>query len=183
MRTMGDNQMTDVKKIKELLSTCLQCGTCTASCPNSFAMDMTPRKLWRMVLMDRIDEVFNSTTFSMCSTCYFCTLRCPRGLELTHAMSMLKEVAVKEDIPKYRISSKFYSSFMESVRRHGRVRETEFLTLYFLNMKNPILPMKFTPIGIKFLKKNKVKIELPSKPGPGNLNRLFETVSRMEESK
>jgi heterodisulfide reductase subunit C len=173
---MGDNQMTDVKKIKELVSTCLQCGTCTASCPNSFAMDMPPRKLWRMVLMDRVEEIFTST-------CYFCTLRCPRGLELTQAMSMLKEVAVKEDIPKYRISSKFYSSFMESVRRHGRVRETEFLTLYFMNMKNPLLPMKFTPIGIKFLKKNKVKIELPSKPGPGNLSRLFETVSRMEENK
>ncbi|MFO7751552.1 MAG: 4Fe-4S dicluster domain-containing protein [Desulfobacteraceae bacterium] len=175
--------MTNLLDIKELVSTCLQCGTCTASCPNSFAMDITPRKLWRLVLMDRTEDVFNSTTFALCSTCYYCTLRCPRGLELTTAMSMLKAAAAKENIPKYRVSAHFYSSFMESVRRHGRVRETEFLTLYFMAMKNPLLPMKITPLGIRLLKKNKVKFEMPSKPGTGNLTRLFEKVSQMEEDK
>ena len=35
--------------VQEMVRACIQCGTCTASCPNEFAMDHTPRKLWRMV--------------------------------------------------------------------------------------------------------------------------------------
>ena len=175
--------MNDLTSLKEMLNTCMQCGTCTASCPNSPVMDMTPRRLWRLVLMDRTEEIFNSATFFLCSTCYTCTLRCPRGLELTKAMSMLKEIAGKNDIPKYRSSSKFYSSFMESVRRHGRVRESEFLSLYFMSMKNPLLPLKYSSLGLKLLSKNKVKFQIPSKPDHVPIAHLFEKVTQMEERK
>ncbi|MEA1968085.1 MAG: 4Fe-4S dicluster domain-containing protein [Thermodesulfobacteriota bacterium] len=173
--------MTDTANIKELIKTCMQCGTCTGSCPNADAMDLTPRKLWRMVLMDRDDEIFKSKTFGLCSTCYLCTLRCPRGLPLTRAMSMLKEKASKADIPMYRRSSKFYSSFMESVRRHGRVREVEFMTLYFMAMKKPLLPFSFASLGLKLMKKNKVTLQIPSGPGHGNLDKLFLKVAEIEE--
>ncbi len=175
--------MNDLTPLKELVKTCMQCGTCTASCPNSAAMDITPRKLWRLVLMDRTDDIFSSSTFFLCSTCYTCTLRCPRGLELTRAMSTLKEVATKADIPRYRVSSRFYSSFMESVRRHGRVRESEFLTLYFMAMKNPLLPVKFTSLGLKLMSKNKVKFQVPSRPDKDPMVRLFDKVSQIEERK
>ncbi len=173
--------MTDTGHIKELIKTCMQCGTCTGSCPNAFAMDLTPRKLWRMVLMDRHEEIFKSRTFALCSTCYYCTLRCPRGLPLTRAMSMLKELAYKADVPAFRRSGKFYGSFMESVRRHGRVRESEFLTLYFMAMKNPLIPFDFASIGLKLMQKNKVSFQLPSGPGKGNLDKIFKKVSEIEE--
>ena len=63
--------------VREMVQACIQCGTCTASCPNEFAMDLTPRRLWRMVLMDRTEAIFSSKTFILCSNCYTCTLRCP----------------------------------------------------------------------------------------------------------
>jgi len=173
--------MINTEKIKEMVRTCIQCGTCTGSCPNAFAMDITPRKLWRMVLMDRVDDVFHSRTFSLCSSCYFCTLRCPRGLPLTHAMSSLKELALKADLPEFRNSSAFYRSFMESVRRHGRIRETEFMVLYFLAMKNPMLPFKFSSLGMKLMKKNKMPLQLPSGPDRKNLDKLFSKVKEIEE--
>ncbi len=169
--------------IKELLNTCMQCGTCTASCPNAFAMDMPPRKLWRLVLMDRTEDIFNSTTFSLCSTCYYCTLRCPRGLPLTRIMSLLKEQAFKAKTPGYKKGTAFYGSFMESVRRHGRVRETEFMTLYFMAMKNPLLPFEFAGIGLKLMRKNKVAIQFPSGPDDSNLDRLFKKVKEIEDLK
>ena len=44
------------------LRTCFQCGTCSASCPSAYAMDYSPRVLWRMIQLGLKDEVLNSRT-------------------------------------------------------------------------------------------------------------------------
>lgn len=168
--------------IRKKISACIQCGTCTGSCPNAFAMDMTPRQVWRMVLMGQKDAVFQSKTFALCSSCYYCTLRCPRGLPLTEAMADLKQIACRENIPRYRQSIRFYRSFMESVRRHGRVRETEFMTMYFLSnsFSNPFLPFKFAPLGMRLMGKKKISIQFPSK-GDGALEAIFRKATENAE--
>ena len=102
-----------IEEVKAMVQACIQCGTCSGSCPNEFAMDHTPRHLWRMVLMDHETEIFKSRTFSLCSSCYYCTLRCPRGLPLTEAMAALKQIAARKELHAYRKSSLFYASFME----------------------------------------------------------------------
>lgn len=168
-----------LSSVKDMVQTCIQCGTCTGSCPNAFAMDHTPRHLWRMVLMDKTAEIFHSKTFTLCSSCYYCTLRCPRGLPLTDAMASLKQIAASQGLSLYKQSTLFYKTFMESVRRHGRVREMEFMTLYFAAMKNPLVPFRFTPLGMKLMSKGKVSLEIPSK-GSGALNAVFEKVEALE---
>lgn len=45
------------------LNTCLQCGTCSSSCPTYFAMDVSPRKLWRMLALGLKEEIRQSDTF------------------------------------------------------------------------------------------------------------------------
>ncbi|MGD2271358.1 MAG: 4Fe-4S dicluster domain-containing protein [Desulfobacterales bacterium] len=167
--------------VKKLVQSCIQCGTCTGSCPNAYAMDFTPRRLWRMVLMGQKDEIFNSKTFGLCSACYFCTLRCPRGLLLTEAMSALKQIGAREDLPINKPNNLFYKNFMGSVRRHGRVREMEFMTLYFATMKNPWLPFRFAPLGMKLMRKGKVSIQIPSK-GKGTLDAIFRKAAELEVS-
>lgn len=79
-----------------VLRTCIQCGTCSASCPTAYAMDYTPRQLWKLIQLGLRDEVVNSRTFWLCTTCKACTVRCPRGIDLTQTMLMLKEYAVRE---------------------------------------------------------------------------------------
>jgi heterodisulfide reductase subunit D len=81
-----------------LLRTCIQCGTCSASCPTAYAMDYTPRQLWKLIQLGLKDEVVNSRTFWLCTTCKACTVRCPRGIDLTQTMLMLKEYAVREEL-------------------------------------------------------------------------------------
>ena len=176
-----DDQLTNklLKSVREMVQTCMQCGTCTASCPNAFAMDYTPRYLWRLVLMDKTDEIFQSKTFTLCSSCYYCTLRCPRGLELTDAMALLKQIAARQGLSQYKQSSLFYKNFMESVRRHGRVREMEFMTLYFITMKNPLVPLRFMPLGMKLMSKGKVSVKNPLKRS-GALNAVFKKVEELE---
>jgi heterodisulfide reductase subunit C len=167
-------------EIRAMVGACIQCGTCSGSCPNAHAMDYTPRQLWRMVLMGEEALIFESKTFALCSACYTCSLRCPRGLPLTEAMAALKQVAARADVPAFRPSARFYRSFLESVRRHGRVRESEFMTLYFLAMKNPLLPLKFAPLGIKLMGKGKLQMALPTGAGRGALDAIFDKVAEME---
>ena len=100
---------------------------------------------------------------------------------LTEAMSSLKQIAAKENLAPYKKSIRFYKSFMESVRRHGRVREMEFMTLYFLSMKNPLIPLQFAPLGMKLMSKGKVSFEIPSK-GSGALESIFRKVEELEKN-
>jgi heterodisulfide reductase subunit C len=109
-------------------------------------------------------------------------LRCPRGLPLTEAIGRLKQIAARERIPLYKKGVRFYESFLSSVRRHGRVREMEFMTLYFMSMKNPFLPLKFSYLGIRLLGKGKVSVQVPSR-GKRPLERLFEKVEELEAGK
>ena len=178
--TLKHNPHSPLGRIKDMIQACIQCGTCTASCPNQFAMDLTPRRLWRMVVMDREADIFQSRTFTLCSTCYTCTLRCPRGLQLTEAMSALKQIAARRRLDQYRQSVLFYDSFMQSVRRHGRVREMEFMTRYFAKVKNPLLPLRFAALGIKLMRKGKIGVHRPSR-GPGKLDALFRKANAIEQ--
>jgi len=166
-------------EVQNMVNSCIQCGTCSGSCPNAFAMDLTPRRLWRKVLLGQTDDIFRSRTFSLCSDCYYCTLRCPRGLALTEAMNALKQIAAREDMDRYKQSIRFYKSFLSSVRRHGRVHEMEFMSLFFLSMKNPFLPLAFTPLGLRLMAKRKIAIQIPSRE-PNPLEAIFRKVEEME---
>ncbi|MFH1349571.1 MAG: 4Fe-4S dicluster domain-containing protein [Pseudomonadota bacterium] len=169
-----------MNKIQENVQACMQCGTCTGSCANSFAMDLTPRQLWRLAQLGEKAEIFESKTFYLCSACYYCTLRCPRGLPLTETMGALKRLAVAEGVEKFKQSSNFYKTFMATVRRYGRVREMEFINRYFLSMKNPFFPIGFTSLGLKLMKKRKIPLEVPRLFGEGRFDRLFSKVEELE---
>ncbi len=171
-----------LEAVREMVRPCIQCGTCTGSCPNAFAMDLTPRRMWRTVLVGDPDELLGSKTFSLCSVCYTCTLRCPRGLPLTEAMSRLKQIAARRKLPVHRTGEAFYQQFLNSVRRHGRVREMEFMTRYFISLKNPMLPFRFTPLGFRLLVRGKIELKNPlAGPSAGSLDRLFAKVEALEE--
>ncbi len=167
--------------VSDMVKACIQCGTCSASCPNAFAMDLTPRYLWRLLQAGETQAVLKSRTFSLCSSCYSCTLRCPRGLALTDVMSALKQVSARQ-VPMLDPSGVlFYQKFLESVRRHGRVREMEFMALYFSAMKSPLLPFQFAGLGIRLLSRKKLPFQLPSK-GSERLKALFRKVNELEDA-
>jgi heterodisulfide reductase subunit C len=143
-------------------------------------MDITPRHMWRMVLMDWTQDIFKSKSFIMCSSCYYCTLRCPRGLELTQAMNLLKQAASKAELVAFRRSTVFYRSFLDNVRKYGRVKEMQFMTRYFISMKNPVIPLQFAPLGLKLMARKKIHTDF-SPQGRGKLNALFEKTAQLEE--
>ncbi len=75
---------------------CMQCGTCTASCPvKVIDPDYNCRRIIRMALIGDKDKVLKSKFIWMCSTCYSCYERCPADVRITDLMTALKNIAVK----------------------------------------------------------------------------------------
>jgi len=164
------------------LRTCIQCGTCTASCPSASAMDISPRKMWRMVQLGMLDEVLHSKTMWLCSICYQCQVRCPRGIPLTETIAKLKQVAIQQQIKQWRESTRFYLTFSDVMQRYGRMRETEFMARYFLST-NPFEALGYATMGLTLLRRGKLKPELPTLWGEGKLAKLFDRVAELEGRK
>ncbi|MBW2220604.1 MAG: 4Fe-4S dicluster domain-containing protein, partial [Deltaproteobacteria bacterium] len=61
---------------KDILK-CIQCGTCSGSCPFTDQMDYAPRGLFALIRDGEMDEVLKSNTMWFCSSCYQCVERCP----------------------------------------------------------------------------------------------------------
>lgn len=82
----------------ETLMLCFQCGTCTGSCPSGRLTSYRTRKLIRKAQLGLKDEVLKSPDLWMCTTCYTCMERCPRGVEIVDIITVLRNMAVKEGI-------------------------------------------------------------------------------------
>nr|WP_281171571.1 4Fe-4S dicluster domain-containing protein [Desulfovibrio inopinatus] len=158
---------------------CIQCGTCTASCPNAFAMDVSPRRMWRLLLLGLLDEVLSSRTFWFCSTCYTCTLRCPRGLPLTETIGALKRLAGQETSVGVDQNAAFYRTFLDNIHRYGRIQETDLMLRYFIAKRDVFLPLQYVPLGMKLMRKG--KLHMPSTERRGKLDSLFNSVARLED--
>lgn len=179
--TTREREAEALDTVRGMVAACIQCGTCTGSCPNADEMDLTPRHMWQLVIMGRTARVMASQTFILCSDCYACTLRCPRGLPLTAAMETLKGIAFARREKRHRNPRLFYEQFMQTVRRHGRIHEVEFMTRYFAAVKNPLASLRFAPLGWKLLGKGKIEI------GGGRttdtpLGALFDKVAAMDQA-
>ncbi len=80
---------------------CLECGTCTASCPvaNLVPEQFNPRNLLLRIFLDfgMRDKVLSSDTMWFCSGCYACQERCPSGIDVTDLIVRIRNVAILED--------------------------------------------------------------------------------------
>ncbi|MBM3878852.1 MAG: (Fe-S)-binding protein [Verrucomicrobia bacterium] len=68
------------------LMTCIQCGTCAATCPYGEGMDFSPRLVINMLRRGFLDEVIQSESLLRCVACYACMAKCPRGIRLTDVL-------------------------------------------------------------------------------------------------
>jgi heterodisulfide reductase subunit C len=133
----------------EKIKICQQCGTCTGSCPTSYLMDYGPREVIAAFRAGMIDKVVKSNTIWLCTSCYYCTVRCPAEIKITDLMYELKRMAIKYDLaPKGNKTPAMTKYFIDSVRKHGRNHEVELMAKFMLT-KDWGLPFKFAGTGLK----------------------------------
>jgi quinone-modifying oxidoreductase subunit QmoC len=119
----------------EWVKMCMQCGVCSGSCPLGPHWDHSPQELFMMIRAGKRDEVLQSSSMWMCTSCYNCVVRCPRELPITHIMHGLAHYAKRLGIaPKNQPTHKFSQLFWDNLVKTGRVNELRLgLALYFMN--------------------------------------------------
>jgi heterodisulfide reductase subunit C len=114
-------------------SACFQCRKCTNGCPVTFAMDLFPDEVIRLVILGQRERVLNSRTIWVCAACETCTTRCPNGVKIAELMDCLKEMAVKEGVPSPQPQIlALHRAFLDDLKRRGRAFEGTLLARYLL---------------------------------------------------
>jgi len=115
----------------EPISHCIQCGTCSGTCPAAEFMDHSPRAIIGMIRADQKDDVLASNTYWSCASCYHCTVRCPAGIDIAYMMYALKRYSMwKNSYGKNLIGPDFSASFVKMIVNSGRSFEPILAATY-----------------------------------------------------
>lgn len=137
---------------------CIQCGTCSGTCPVSLYMDHTPRKIIAMIRGGFKDEVLRSFTIWICSSCYACTVQCPMKIKITEIMYSLKRMAIEQGhYPKKFPIPALANEFVEMVKKNGRINEG-MLTTKFMLKTEPKRILKSSSLGMKLMRAGRMNI-------------------------
>jgi heterodisulfide reductase subunit C len=156
---------------------CYQCGLCTASCRTSYAMKYTPRQVMNLLQLGCADEAVAGGSGLLCTACYSCTFRCPRGVAVTDTMAAIQRLNLAKKHADGDVR-RFYRSFIRTVERHGRFHEAEFLARYLL--PNPILLSKDLGLGLKLFAKGKISLNPPTMKNRKAMAAMFRKVEEIE---
>jgi len=142
---------------------CMQCGVCSGSCPLGDAWDHPPQELFMMIRAGKRDEVLQSSSMWMCTSCYNCIVRCPRELPITHIMHGLAHYATRLGIePKNQPTRQFAQLFWDNLAKNGRVNELWLgVNLYFMNgfVEGIKVALGMAGIGLGMLKTGRLSLK------------------------
>lgn len=135
----------------EALRECIQCGTCSGTCPVSVYMDYTPRRLIALAREGFERDVLSSRTIWLCTSCYACTVRCPAGIKITDIMYAFKRLAIKKGYkPKQFPTAVLSELFFKEALSAGRVADIG-LAIKFVLKTNPFKGLSMSGLGLKLM--------------------------------
>ncbi len=164
----------------ESLKKCIQCGTCTGTCPVSYTMDITPREIIALFRAGDIESILSSRTIWICASCYSCTVRCPQGVKVTDILYTLKRLAIENEIfpkkfPVYALSN----AFVRFTNMFGRSYEPGLILSYYLRT-NPLKLFGMLPLFLKMAPRGRIGM-LPQKiKGRKNFSKILKEADIME---
>ncbi len=135
--------------------TCIQCGTCSSSCPTAHLMKPSIRRLIRLVLEGRKEEALGNNTIWLCTSCRLCNIRCPRGIRpkaLVHALRNLCEREGRETGK----DQTYEEIFVRFIKDYGRVSELPLSGEYILI--HPEAAVEAMRMGLELITKGKLTL-------------------------
>jgi heterodisulfide reductase subunit C len=137
---------------------CIQCGTCSASCPTSYAMDYTPREIIAAFRAGLLEKVLRSNTIWLCASCYYCTVRCPSGIKLTDIIYELKRLGIDFGLVQEGATAPILSkAFVSLVDRYGRLHESTLLMKVLLKTR-PLATLRLIPRGLRLFARGRLSL-------------------------
>lgn len=152
----------------EKIQNCIQCGTCTGTCPVSYLMDITPRQIVALFRAGYLEEILHSRAIWICASCYACRVRCPTGIYVTDMMYALKRIAISRRIypPKFPVYA-LSQAFISNIYKYGRNFEMGLAIKYLLKA-SPLKLMSNAAFGLTMIRKGRISIR------PTTIKRIHE---------
>lgn len=100
------------------LSSCYQCGTCTAICP----MNVPIRSIMRGAQVG-IKELAVTEDLWQCATCKQCEVACPRAVDITGVIHSLRELSYRERKVPSKLESALWRVYEEGTAWDGKKNE------------------------------------------------------------
>jgi heterodisulfide reductase subunit C len=159
----------------EKINECIQCGTCSASCPSSAAMEYGPREIIAALRAGMLDRVLNANTVWLCVSCYSCTVRCPAGIPFTDVMYELKRLEGEKGLSKEANGAVMAKAFAEAVDRHGRNAEMELLRKYYLRTR-PLRGLAQVSLALKLFFRGRLHLFPRNIRGLDSLHKMMAAI-------
>jgi heterodisulfide reductase subunit C len=155
---------------------CYQCGKCTAGCPLAAEMDYAPNQVLRLLQMglpDLEEEVLKALSIWLCLTCETCAARCPQEVDLPKMMDYLRQESLRQGVahPKAKDILAFHESFLDSIRKNGRLHEVGLIAAYKLKTMHLLQDVLVAP---KLLARGKLGLLPHGIKGQKAVARIFE---------
>jgi quinone-modifying oxidoreductase subunit QmoC len=152
-------EIADLPGCEKLLS-CIQCGTCSGTCPLSIYMDYTPRRIINLVREGFRNDALASQTIWLCASCYSCAARCPQKIQLTDVMYTLKREAIKKRLfPKRFAIPVLAREFHRMVARRGRSAEM-WLVMRMALKSNPLILLTMIGTGWQLFRTGRMPLRM-----------------------
>ena len=163
----------------ESITSCYQCGKCTAGCPTAYSMDITPRQIMRGIQLGLKDELLDSAAIWLCVSCQTCSLRCPREIDIAKVIESLRQFSIAEGrAPAQRDIAVSYSAFLQQVRLFGRVYEAGYGLMYNLRSLHVFNNMLRLP---SLFSRGKLKLK-PQIKGASEVKHIAARVKELERN-
>ena len=166
----------------EHILACIQCGSCTGTCPVANNMEYPPRKIIAMIRAGMRDEVLSSSSTWFCLSCYLCSCRCPRGVKPTELAHALDSLASQHGFKVRGTSTPaMYRSFVSSIKGNGRVHEFGMMLRFYL-LTNPLAALKMLLVGLRLFLHRRLSLIPKKVKGRDDLPKIIQRFKEVRGS-
>jgi heterodisulfide reductase subunit C2 len=152
------------------VQTCIQCGTCSASCPTAHLMKPSIRRLIKFCLEGKKEEALNNDTLWLCTSCLLCTVRCPRGIRPKAVVSALRDLAERDGIKGK--NQAYEELFLKQIKEYGRIAELPLTGEFLLVFPQGVV--QSMQMGLELAPKGKIGLEIEKIRGRDEVKRIVE---------
>ena len=114
-----------------------------------------------------------------CLSCYMCTVRCPKGVKPTELAHALEYLATQKGFKvKGTRTPAMYRSFINSIKRHGRVHE--FVMMFMFYLKTGLLwATSMLPMALKLFRRGRIPLKPHRIKGRNELKLILEKFAKV----